>query len=211
MGFPMLATAFWLLSLLPIHYGERSWWLGVFLVIVALAAWIFGEFVQRGRSRRGFALVVTAALLIMGYAVVVEGHLRWRSPEIGNDHSAALKNAPRGLPWQPWSPEAVASARAARNPVVVDFTATWCPNCKAIVQPTLENPKIQKKIAEINATLLLGDYTKFPDNITDELNKFKRAGVPMVLVYPRDPNEPPIVFDVVLPGKLLQALEQAER
>ena len=58
MGFPMLATACWLLSLVPTHYGERSWWLGIFLIIVAVAAWIFGEFYQKGRSRRGLALAV---------------------------------------------------------------------------------------------------------------------------------------------------------
>ena len=29
MGFPMLATAVWLFSLLPLHYGERAWWLVV--------------------------------------------------------------------------------------------------------------------------------------------------------------------------------------
>src|SRR5207253_1865997 len=62
-GFPMLATAFWLFSLIPIHYGERAWWLGLFLVVVALAAWIFGEFVQRGRSGRGPALAISLAIL----------------------------------------------------------------------------------------------------------------------------------------------------
>ncbi|MEP6664587.1 MAG: protein-disulfide reductase DsbD domain-containing protein, partial [Verrucomicrobiota bacterium] len=28
-GFPMLATAIWLFSLIPLHYGKRSWWLGI--------------------------------------------------------------------------------------------------------------------------------------------------------------------------------------
>src|SRR5439155_16189439 len=71
MGFPMLATAFWLFSLLPIHYGLRAWWLGIFLIIIALAAWVFGEFGQRGRSRRGMAMVVALAFLITGYVVVL--------------------------------------------------------------------------------------------------------------------------------------------
>jgi hypothetical protein len=39
-------------------YGKNVLWLGVFLVIVAFAAWIFGEFVQRGRTRRGVAMVI---------------------------------------------------------------------------------------------------------------------------------------------------------
>jgi len=56
MGFPMLATAFWLFSLLPIHYGERSWWLALFLVILGMAAWAFGEFVQKGHSAGAWEL-----------------------------------------------------------------------------------------------------------------------------------------------------------
>jgi len=48
MGFPMLATVVWLFNIASSHYGKNVLWLGIFLVVVALAAWVFGEFVQRG-------------------------------------------------------------------------------------------------------------------------------------------------------------------
>ena len=80
MGFPMLATAVWLFSLIPLHYGRRALWLGLFLVILALAAWIYGEFVQRGRAHRGLGLTAALVLLVGGYLYAVEGQLRWRSP-----------------------------------------------------------------------------------------------------------------------------------
>ena len=35
------------------------------------------------------------------------------------------------------------------------------------------------------------------------------AGVPMVLVYPKNANEPPMVFDVVTSGIILDALTRA--
>jgi thiol:disulfide interchange protein DsbD len=54
MGFPMLATAVWLFTLTDTYYGDRIWWLGVFLIIVSLAAWVYGEFVQRGRIDEAF-------------------------------------------------------------------------------------------------------------------------------------------------------------
>ncbi len=54
MGFPMLGTAFWLFSLTGTHLGKSgSLWFGIFLVTLALAAWIWGEFIQRGHSRKG--------------------------------------------------------------------------------------------------------------------------------------------------------------
>jgi thiol:disulfide interchange protein DsbD len=208
MGFPMLATAFWLLSLIPNHYGERSWWLGIFLVFVALAAWIFGEFFQRGRSHKGLALGIVCALLIAGYFTSVEQGLQWRMPG-AMANAGTLNNDPNGVPWVAWSPEAVAKARAEARPVLVDFTAKWCFTCNAVVKPVLEKSAVRKKLESINAVALLADYTRFPDNITTELNKFKRAGVPMVLVYPKDPNLPPEVFDVVTPDTILAALERA--
>ncbi len=59
MGFPMLATTAWLFNLAAGSYGKKVLWLGLFLIIVAFAAWIFGEFFQRGRKRRGRALIRT--------------------------------------------------------------------------------------------------------------------------------------------------------
>ena len=50
MGFPMLATVVWLFSVAGSTYGKSVLWLGVFLVLLAFAAWIFGEFFQRGRA-----------------------------------------------------------------------------------------------------------------------------------------------------------------
>ena len=44
MGFPMLATVVWLFNIAASSYGKNVLWLGVFLVVVAFAAWIFGEF-----------------------------------------------------------------------------------------------------------------------------------------------------------------------
>jgi thiol:disulfide interchange protein len=216
MGFPMLATALWLASLLPIHYGQRAWWLGMFLVVVAFAAWVYGQFVQRGRSRRALAAAVVLALLAAGYIEVLEGRLQWRSPVPPDTASAALKVDPQAIPWQPWSPEAVAAGRTQGRPVLVDFTAQWCVTCNFTVKPALESPAVRNKLLELNAMALLADYTRFPAAISEELSRFGRAGVPLVLVYPKNPSEPPIVLPEPLPfrpyqGVVLNALEQAAR
>ena len=194
MGFPMLATAFWLFSLIPLHYGDRSWWLGMFLVILALAAWVFGEFVQRGRSRRGVATVVALALLLGGYFGVVEGRLHWRSPpEAGAADSGLAKNE-AGIAWQPWSPQAVAAARAEGRPVLVDFTASWCLTCNTVVKPALDSRAIRDKLQEIGGVALLADYSGGAAHITDELNRLEHPGVPLLLVYPKNPSQAPIVL-----------------
>ncbi|HVV00205.1 MAG TPA: protein-disulfide reductase DsbD domain-containing protein [Verrucomicrobiae bacterium] len=200
MGFPMLATAFWLLSLLPLHYGEHAWLVGLFLVIAAFAAWLFGEFYQRARSRRGMGLTVAIAFVALGYLGVMEHALHWRNPpEINQAAAAENSTHPAGLKWQEWSPTAIEAARARGNPVLVDFTAQWCLTCNTLVKPALENPEVRKKISELKAVPLVADYTRFAPGITSELNRFGRAGVPLVVVYPSDKSQPPMVLPDPLP------------
>jgi len=210
MGFPMLATVVWLFSVASGSYGKNVLWLGVFLVIVAFAAWIYGEFVQRGRKHRIVATIITLMVLAGGYVFALEKELDWREAMPMADTTGSLKESVNGIDWQRWSPEAVAQARAEGHPVIVDFTADWCLTCQVNKKTSIEIPSVRKKLKEINAVALLGDYTHFPDSITSELNRYNRAGVPLVLVYPKKPDAEPIVLpEVLTPGIVLDALDRA--
>jgi len=194
MGFPMLATAVWLFLLAAGNFDKsRTLWFGLFLVALGLAAWIWGEFVQRGTKCRGLARIVSI-LLAVGIGTY------------------AFCQTPDQIEWHSWSTAAVAKAQAAGRPVFVDFTADWCVNCQVNKKTSIEIPSVRAKLKSMNAVALLGDYTRFPDNITTELNRFSRAGVPLVLVYPRDPAAPPIVLpEILTPGIVLDALDRAAR
>ena len=195
MGFPMLATAIWLASLVSDQYGEHAWWLGVFLVFVAMAAWVFGQFVQRGVARKSLAAAIAVLLLVTGYMWALEGNMRWRFPvKPSAEAGTAIKNAPKSYNWQRWSPEAVSKARSDGKIVIVDFTAKWCITCNSIVKPALEREAVVAVLKQENVVALLADYTAYPPEITDELARFNRAGVPLVLVYPKDKSQPPTVL-----------------
>jgi thiol:disulfide interchange protein DsbD len=214
MGFPMLATGIWLWSLTVPHFGSGgTLWLGIFLVVLAAAAWVWGRFVQRGRARRGLAMAVSVLLVAGGYFYILERELRWRVPAVaGVVNGAGLVRAREGIPWERWSLAAVWDARGQGRPVLVDFTADWCLTCQANKKTSLEIPSVRAKLKAINAVALLGDYTKQDAAITAELEAFGRAGVPLVVVYPRDPESPPIVLpEVLTPGLVLAALDRAAR
>jgi thiol:disulfide interchange protein len=211
MGFPMIAVAIWLLTITESHFGSAGpFWLGIFLVVLALAFWIWGEFVQRGTKRRGVATVAALLLLVMGYVYALEKELHWRNPpEIV---AKGTEQQPGGIAWQPWSPEAIAEARNAGRPVFVDFTARWCATCKLNKKSSIEIDSVRQKLKEINAVTLIGDHTKKDPRITAELRRYQRAGVPLNLVYPKDASAEPILLPTLLtPSTVLEALEKASR
>jgi len=211
MGFPMLAAAVWLLSLVTVYYGERSWWLAIFLVMVAVAAWIFGEFIQRHVAGRGVAGVAIAGVILAAYFFVLENHLRWREPILKDQPVTGSEPNGDGVAWRPWSVAAVEQAQREHRPVLVDFTAKWCLTCNTVIKPALESSAVREKLKQLNAVALLGDYTRFPDDITEELTRHSRAGVPLVLVYPPDPSKPPIVLpEALTAGMVVSALDRAQ-
>ncbi len=210
MGFPMLATAIWLFTLATARFGKDGvLWLGLFLVSLALVAWIWGEFIQRGFKRRGLAGAVCVLLLAVSYGYSLEDGMHWRTPPAAASRDARNRDAD-GIAWEVWNAEAVAQARAAGRPVFVDFTADWCLSCKVNARTSIEIPSVRAKLKTINALALIGDYTDYNDAITAELKKFARAGVPLVLVYPSDTNAAPQVLPALLtPGVVLDALDKA--
>lgn len=211
MGFPMMAAAVWLFSLVTVYYADRTWWLAIFLVMLSVGAWIYGEFIQRHRAHPGLALAAMVGVVVMGYFFALEGHLRWREPILQDAPKTSADRENGGVAWQPWSTAAVAQARNEHRPVLVDFTAKWCLTCNTVVKPALESASVRDKLEKLNAVALLGDYTRFPEDITEELTRHGRAGVPLVLVYPADPTKPPIVLpEALTAGMVVAALDHAE-
>jgi thiol:disulfide interchange protein DsbD len=212
MGFPMLLTTVWLFNLAAGDFGGRVLWLGIFLVVLAFAAWVFGEFVQRGRRHQGLALGLTAALVIGGYAYALEDQLRWRDPLPAAAAEGSLKESADGIDWGRWTPAAVVAAQTAGHPVLVDFTANWCLTCQVNKKTSLEIPAVRARLKALDAVALLADYTRTPDDITDELSRHGRAGVPLVLVFPKTAGAAPIILpEVLTPGMVLEALDRAGR
>lgn len=204
MGFPMLATAMWLFWLTGTRMGKTGvLWLGIFLVLLALAAWIWGEFVQRGTQRKGLAMAICLALVAGAYGGILEKQLQWRAPP------GRKKD---GIDWKTWSPQAVEQARRDGHPVLVDFTADTCLNCQVNKLTSLEIEPTRRRLKEIDAVSFLADFTDEDPIIARELQRYERAGVPLVLVYPKDPRKPAIELPAILtPSIVLDALDKAAK
>jgi len=187
MGFPVMATAVWLVWV-SARDQDAVLRLGLFLVVIACAAWIWGEFGQR--SRRGGAFAISLALAVLGYFAIFSGKAE--------------------IDWQKWSPEAVDAARRGGHLALVDFTAKSCLNCKINKATSIEIPSTRAKLKQLNAVAFEADYTYEDPAIAQALRQFDRPGVPLVLVYPKDPSKAPEVLPPILTPAIVQgALQRA--
>jgi thiol:disulfide interchange protein DsbD len=194
MGFPMLATAIWLAYSSTRNQADMLR-LEFFLAVVALAAWIWGQFVQRGSRRKGLAVAVCLLLAAADCLAILP------------------RASDAGIAWKTWSQQAVEEARKAGHPVLVDFTAKTCLNCIVNKASSLEIKQTRAKLTEIGAVSFEADFTDEDPVIARELARWKgSAGVPLVLVYPKDPSRDPQVLPPILtPAIVLSALNQAAK
>jgi len=71
---------------------------------------------------------------------------------------------------------------------------------------------VRAKLKELNAVAFIGDYTRTPADIFDELQRFGRPSVPLVLVFPKDPAAPAIILpEILTPGLVFDALNRAAK
>jgi thiol:disulfide interchange protein DsbD len=194
MGFPMLATALWLVYGSTRNQSDMLM-LEFFLTVLALAAWMWGQFVQRGTRRKGLAAALSLLL-------------------VAADCFALLPNASKtGIAWKIWSPQAVEEARKDGHPVLVDFTAKTCLTCIANKASSLEIDQTRAKLREIGAVAFVADFTDEDPVIARELVRWQHsAGVPLVLVYSKDlSREPQVLPTILTPAIVLNALDQAAK
>jgi thiol:disulfide interchange protein len=207
LAFPMYAAAAWLLWVLAAQ-TDRGSLAAAFAaaVLVGLAAWIFGAAQRRSasgkRARTVFALAgVSAALAVAAIAAApYDG-----PPSSGNVAIAA------GIPSEPWSPERVASLRAAGKPVFVDFTAAWCVTCQVNEQTALNTAEAVRAFQRTGAIYLKADWTNRDNAIAKALADQGRVGVPLYLVYGKDGGAPQVLPQLLTSGLVAEALDTAAK
>ncbi len=88
------------------------------------------------------------------------------------------------LVWQAYSQPNLDAARAAGNPVFIDFTAAWCLSCQVNERLVLKSAEVQHEFSAHKVTLLRADWTQYDPAITQELASVGRSGVPTYVLYP---------------------------
>jgi thiol:disulfide interchange protein DsbD len=228
LGFPMLATAAWLVWVLIQQQGPDAG-LGslMALVLLAFALWLFGRLQTasfQSKAATGInrwlsplsmvmsliALIYLVALVGQGQPLVAKPDSAGRVDTTLSQDNTTVSEAARadsGLPWRP----GLAQELAAQGQVVfVDFTAAWCISCQANKARVLNRGEVAQRLGSKGYQLLTADWTRQDPVITAELNRHGRSGVPLYLVYGPALQEPLVLSEWLTEDQVVKAFQQAQ-
>ena len=208
LAFPMYGAAAWLIWVLAAQ-TDRGSLAAAFAaaVLVGLAAWIFGAAQRRAASGTRARGVFALAGLATALAVAVLALAPFGPPPQAAGAGVAIA---AGGPSVPWSPERVAALRAAGKPVFVDFTAAWCVTCQVNEQVAINTAPAIKAFQRTGAVYLKADWTNRDGAIAKALADQGRVGVPLYLVYPPGDGAPKVLPQLLTPGMVAAALDEAK-
>jgi len=210
LAFPMFATVAWLAWVLGQQAGlDAVLALAVGAVLLALAAWLYGRFVQ---SAAGTHRALAAGLAIVSLATGL--WLAWPGESSRPSSGAAAGYGPGGRPdgariadaWEPWSEARVAAAVGAGQAVFVDFTAAWCVSCQANKALVLSRDPVAAELRGRKVLQLRADWTNRDPAITNELARHGRNGVPLYLVYVPGESAPRVLPEILTSAVVMDAL-----
>jgi thiol:disulfide interchange protein len=170
-------------------------------VLIGLAAWAY----QKSSSSSGGGRV--AVLATAAVALVIALLLPWRFADVAAaapvDSAARVPGADE---WQPYSAARVAELNAAGQPLLVNFTASWCLTCLVNERNAFSDSAVQQIFRDKKVVLMKGDWTNRDPAITHALSEFGRAGVPLYVVYnSKKGSREPLVLPQILTAGVVQS------
>ena len=193
---PMYLSAIWLAWVLANQRGVDAF----ALVLVAATALALGLiWLEKLRFDDAFKQKVLAWTLTLSALVPLALAVRAPMASASQVH------------WQSYSEAALAQARSAGKPVLVNMTAAWCVTCKLNERVAMSGAEFAQLSQSTDTVLLKGDWTDQDVKITKYLQSFGASGVPLVVVYPRTGAQPVVLPQLLTPALIKEALEQAAK
>lgn len=199
MGLLMLAVAIFFLGTgfdpllrLPVDPPIRFYWWLVAAIAVAGMAWLAFRTFQI--TRRPLPRMFWAAFALVFGLVSI-----WIAREFTD----------RGpIPWIGYTPERFAEQLQKKKTVVLDFTAEWCLNCKALESGVLHREEIVRLLSASDVVPMRVDLTGNNLLGKQKLKELDWVGIPLLAIF--GPGvEQPIKYDAYTVDMIKEAIARA--
>lgn len=205
LAFPMLGAVGWLIWVLERQAGSAA--LAAILaccLLFSFAAWLYGMAQKRRMmGQRHVVLHVATAFFL---ALVVVPLLNLNSFATAPAETEAASPAAAAVAWSPQNVDAI---KGQGKPILVNFTASWCITCQVNDRTSLSTQAVKAAMARTSTIYMVADSTKYNPDVEQALSDFGRGGLPLYVVYPADGGKPVVLPQVLTPGIVISALDQA--
>lgn len=196
MGFLLMGVSLYIFSLLLLLAPTSA--VTLFLVTLLLwsfSLWCFGQRQKQENfiTNKGKLTIVAAILFSLFPLYRGIGNLK-EEP----DNALIQKNIPEGA--EEYSRQLLDRLRGENEPVFVEFSAEWCTTCKVNKTTTLNTEGIREHFSEKRVKWLYADLTKPNKTLTEELNSFGRAGLPLYIYFAPGAEEGIILPELLTTG-----------
>ncbi|MFA6045893.1 MAG: thioredoxin family protein [Phycisphaerales bacterium] len=177
---------------LPVDPPMRWHWWVVALLVVAASAWMIGRSLKIMKPGPLLVFLVVAGLGVSAGGVAF-----------------AVQQTDRGpIKWVGYTQERFDQARAEKKVIVLDFTAEWCLNCKALEGTVLNRKDVADALNAPGVVAFRVDLTGENKPGQAKLQELKWAGIPLLAIF--GPGTPePVKFDSYTPQLVTSALAKA--
>lgn len=186
LGFMMLITSVWLLSLL----GVNKKTLYVILISISIFLIILNNEVTKKNK-----FLISSFILI--FVFFINNFVESRN---GNFKS-----------WQNFSEEKLNFLIANDELVFLDITADWCVTCQINKLVVMNNTEVNKFFEDNNVNLMRADWTDKNSNILNFLSNYNRFGVPFNIVYGPENKDGTILSELLTKEAVFKEISSLRR
>lgn len=172
---------------------SRLYWWIVSLAGMAAGGWLFLRTFQVARSGGAKAAFAAIGLGVLALSAVV----------------GFTQTAKGPVDWTYYTPERLAEAKSRGDAVVLEFTAEWCLNCKALEAGVLNLPAVADTLNGEGVAAIKIDLTGNNEAGNALLKEVGRVTIPLLVVLGPDGRET-LKSDSYTPQQVLDAIAAAK-
>ncbi len=192
---------------------QLHWWAAAVFVAIG-CLWLALRTMQITKSvpKRGvfglLGVAVAAGAVLFAYDVTNSAKADYLEREARiAEASSSAGGAILTSTWVDYSPELLARAREEGYVVVLDFTADWCINCKALEEQVLGTEPVRARLRDEDVVMMKADLTSTRQPGWELMKQLNQKAPPVLAIYgPGIEGDTPWLANTYTSGIVMEAI-----